>query len=84
MQQITLRSRVGEDGILHLDIPVGMKETDLEVTVMVKYINQNDRSKNQLLQELKELFKETQALHLDNPLTEADIQAEIDAYRRGE
>jgi hypothetical protein len=35
-------------------------------------------------EEMRQLFKETQAIHADNPLTEEEIQAEIDAYRRGE
>jgi hypothetical protein len=35
VQTIHLRSHVGEDGILHLDIPVNISETDLEVTVIV-------------------------------------------------
>jgi len=37
-----------------------------------------------LAQKLHELLKETQALHADNPLTEEEIAAEIEAYRRGE
>ncbi len=37
-----------------------------------------------LAQKLRELLKETQALHADNPLTEEEIVAEIEAYRRGE
>lgn len=36
MQSITLHSHVGEDGILHLDIPVGLIDTELEVTVTVQ------------------------------------------------
>lgn len=36
MQSITVRSHVGEDGILRLQIPVGVKDTDLEVTITVK------------------------------------------------
>jgi hypothetical protein len=35
VQTIHLRSHVGEDGILHLDIPVNLAETDLEITVIV-------------------------------------------------
>ena len=34
MQTIKLRSKIGKDGILHLDIPVGVTETELEVTLM--------------------------------------------------
>ncbi len=36
MQSITLNSHVGEDGILHLDIPVGLTDAELEVTVTVQ------------------------------------------------
>ena len=35
MESIKVRQRVGQDGILHLDIPVGL--TDREVEVMVIY-----------------------------------------------
>ena len=38
MQSITLRSYVGEDGILHLQLPVDLKNTDLEVTVTIRAI----------------------------------------------
>ncbi|MEG3940176.1 MULTISPECIES: hypothetical protein [unclassified Microcoleus] len=34
MQSIKARSRVGADGMLHLQIPVGIKDTDLEVIVI--------------------------------------------------
>ncbi len=49
--------------------------------------NQNQTSapqRQELAQEFTHLCKETQALHADNPLTDAEIQAEINAYRRGE
>jgi hypothetical protein len=36
MQTIKLRSKIGKDGILHLDIPVGVTETELEVTLMLE------------------------------------------------
>jgi len=35
-QTITVRSYVGRDGILHLEVPVAMREMDLEVTVTVQ------------------------------------------------
>ncbi|BAY78723.1 hypothetical protein NIES25_51990 [Nostoc linckia NIES-25] len=38
MKSIKIRSYVGEDGVLHLDIPLEMKETELEVTVTLKPI----------------------------------------------
>ncbi len=36
MQSIKLRSHVGQDGILKLEVPVGLSETDLEVVVVVQ------------------------------------------------
>ncbi|QSJ20233.1 hypothetical protein JYQ62_16925 [Nostoc sp. UHCC 0702] len=36
MQSIKINSYVSKDGMLHLDIPVNVQETELEVTVTVK------------------------------------------------
>ncbi|OKH31781.1 hypothetical protein NIES2119_27820 [[Phormidium ambiguum] IAM M-71] len=43
-----------------------------------------NNQRTSLAQKMQELLKETQVLHSDRPLTEADIDAEIEAYRRGE
>jgi hypothetical protein len=43
-----------------------------------------DKDKIALVQKWRELLKETQALHADNPMSEEEIAAEIEAYRRGE
>ena len=43
-----------------------------------------DNPRAKLAEKFRELCRETQELHADNPLTEEDIAAEIDAYRRGE
>jgi hypothetical protein len=45
---------------------------------------QTEEERMALVDELNQLFKETQELYKDNPITEEEIQAEIDAYRRGE
>lgn len=34
MESIKVRQHVGQDGILHLKIPVGIKEQDMEVMVI--------------------------------------------------
>ena len=34
MENIKIRQRVGQDGILHLDIPVGLTDQDVEVMVI--------------------------------------------------
>jgi hypothetical protein len=36
MQTITFRSRVGTDGVLHLDIPSDYTDAELDVTVTVR------------------------------------------------
>ncbi len=43
-----------------------------------------DNQRATLAEELKKLFKEIQTIHADNPLTDEEIAAEIEAYRRGE
>ncbi len=35
-QNISIRSHVGSDGILHLEVPVEMKDTDIVVTMKVR------------------------------------------------
>lgn len=41
MQQITLRSRVSEDGILHLDIPSEYKGVEVDITVTIKTVTED-------------------------------------------
>ncbi len=36
MPSIKLRSRVGADGILHLEVPVGLIDTELEITLTIQ------------------------------------------------
>ncbi|MFZ9737514.1 MAG: hypothetical protein ACO3EZ_05845 [Prochlorotrichaceae cyanobacterium] len=39
MESIKVRRRVGQDGILHLDIPVGIIERDVEVMVIYQLVS---------------------------------------------
>jgi hypothetical protein len=39
MESIKVRRRVGQDGILHLDIPVGIIERDVEVMVIYQPVS---------------------------------------------
>ncbi|MBO3458427.1 hypothetical protein G7B40_025290 [Aetokthonos hydrillicola Thurmond2011] len=43
MQSIKLRSRVGKDGVLHLDLPVEMTDTEIEVTVIIQRVTPQQR-----------------------------------------
>lgn len=38
MQSIVLHSYVGEEGILHLEVPIDLKDADLEITLTVKQV----------------------------------------------
>jgi hypothetical protein len=45
MQSIKVRSRVGSDGMLHLQIPGGIKNTDLEVIVIFQPVASETEAK---------------------------------------
>lgn len=70
MQTITLNSHVGEDGILHLDIPVDITNVDLTITVSVKPVN-NDEMRSQPKGKgwPENFFEETSGCLKDTPLT---------------
>jgi hypothetical protein len=36
MPSIKLRSRIGADGILHLEVPVGLTDAELEITLTIQ------------------------------------------------
>jgi len=36
MQSLTLRTHVGKDGILKLKMPIGLKNTDLQVVLVIQ------------------------------------------------
>jgi hypothetical protein len=38
VQQFTLHSHVGPDGVLHLDLPLDLHDADLEVQITVKSV----------------------------------------------
>ena len=42
MKTIKLRSQVGEDGILHLDIPVNIKGGELEITLTFETVKDEE------------------------------------------
>lgn len=46
MQSITLQSHVGKDGILRLQVPVGLKDVDVQVTLALEEAHQNGAPKS--------------------------------------
>lgn len=48
MQSIKMRSRLGEDGILRLDIPLGMKDKEVEVMVIYQSVETGTKTPEDL------------------------------------
>lgn len=59
------------------DLPF-QKGQQVEVMIIAK-----NYDREALANKLRDFFKEVQALHADNPLTEEEIESEIEDYRRG-
>ena len=49
MRSILIRSRVGADGILHLDVPSDLPETEVDVMVIVQPVSQSDPGRTEEL-----------------------------------
>ncbi|NCT22398.1 hypothetical protein GW781_14750 [bacterium] len=45
MQSLTLYSRIGKDGILKLQTPIGMPNTDVEVILVVSPLKKSSKAK---------------------------------------
>ncbi|MCP4699669.1 MAG: AbrB family transcriptional regulator [Gammaproteobacteria bacterium] len=56
MQSLTLETHVGADGILHLDLPVALRNTDLKVTVVLLQRVEANRAVNAVKKGLKAKF----------------------------
>jgi hypothetical protein len=70
METITLNSHVGQDGILHLDIPVNIINTDLTITIILKpsdNFQQDNKPKGKGWP--AKFFEETSGCLKDTPLT---------------
>jgi hypothetical protein len=48
MSRIKVRSHVGQDGILHLDIPVEMANEEIEVTLTIQRVTPQNRENMKL------------------------------------
>ncbi|MTJ28361.1 hypothetical protein [Aphanizomenon sp. UHCC 0183] len=71
MQSIKIRSYVGQEGVLHLDIPLEMRETELEVTVTFEPVNQTIKiAQNQEIKDLEwhDFINRTYGCLADDPI----------------
>ena len=80
MQSIKLKKRVGEDGILHLDIPLGMIDQELEVMVIYQSIETVSQTSNNLGYP-PDFFEQTYGSCEDDPIV---IDSEGDFEQREE
>lgn len=48
MTTIKFRSQVGEDGMLHLELPVSAFQKEIEVTLIIKEISETKEQKSRL------------------------------------
>ncbi|MDZ8053528.1 MAG: hypothetical protein RMX68_022240 [Aulosira sp. ZfuVER01] len=69
MKQITLNSHIGQDGILHLDIPVDVTNVDLTITVILQPITDSQpENKPKGKGWPANFFEETSGCLKDSPL----------------
>lgn len=59
MKTVTLRSHVGEDGVLRLEVPIGIANADLEVVLVVQPTSLPKRNHT----ESKQLFEALRQTH---------------------
>ena len=85
MQSIKLNSHVGSDGILHLDVPVNIKDADIALCDVVKselyYSAYKSDRQDKNLQVLKVFFQEFVSLPFDGQAAKkaGEIRAKLAA-----
>ena len=50
MNRVVVKSKVGSDGVLHLDLPIGLEDADREVQVTVEEAGTREMRATDLLQ----------------------------------
>ena len=81
MTTIKFRSQVGEDGILHLDIPVSAIHKEIEVTLIIKEISETKEQKSRL--EWQKFIDETYGSLADENLERLpQVSSQVGCVRR--
>ncbi|HEX8682818.1 MAG TPA: hypothetical protein VF707_10925 [Ardenticatenaceae bacterium] len=76
MQSITLKTHVGSDGILKLEVPVGLTDVNLEVVVTLQALNASpDRESSDDSSWPPDFFERTFGILANEPL-EREAQGE--------
>ena len=78
MKSIQIKSRVGKDGILRLQVPVDMSDQDIEVLLVLQPVAQKVAHMPELSEWPADFFKTTAGAFKDRPLKrEAQGEYEI-------
>ena len=77
------KATVRPDGSIEIKTPSLKPGTRAEVIILVEGAPGEAKARQERVKEWKALFKETQALPQARAITEAEITAEIAAYRAG-
>jgi len=72
MQNFTLQTHIGTDGILHLELPVAVKNTDLQVTITCEPISPLTKSSQK-----PSIWEALQSFRAKANLEELDIDTRI-------
>ncbi len=72
MKRITLQTHIGSDGLLRLELPVGMADVDLEVTVTMQPLASATNSDPEELGWPPDFFEQTYGILRDVPLERGD------------
>lgn len=81
MQSIKLRSHVGSDGILHLEIPLDITDKEIEVMVIYQQLEPSAQGKTpQNLAWPNSFFEQIYGIYQDDPIV-TDSEGDFDAKK---
>ncbi|SEH08122.1 hypothetical protein [Candidatus Venteria ishoeyi] len=72
MQSYNLQTHIGKDGILHLDLPLGLKDADISVMVICQPLSKPAKKLEQM-----SVWEALQAFRADTDLDALDIDTAI-------
>ena len=72
MKRVTLQTHIGSDGLLRLELPVGMTDVDLEVTVTMQPLTSTISLDHEELGWPPDFFEQTYGILRDVPLERGD------------
>ena len=68
MESIKVRKHIGQDGILHLDIPVGLREREVEVMVIYQPVSLYNADREKSLTSISVSLEDLYGVCADDPI----------------